>query len=51
MSPVYGCYCNSFLNLGIEERKKMGIRSRQLAMEKLSSEVFINQYLDLIHKM
>lgn len=37
-----------FFSLPQERKKEMGERSRQLALEKFSSEVFINKYINLI---
>ncbi len=39
----------SILQLSEEERHQMGKKSREIVETKFSSDVFINQYLDLIH--
>lgn len=37
-----------FLQLSCEKRTQMGIRSRELALEKFSEEVFVQKYIKLI---
>ena len=37
-----------FINLPEDKKTQMGIRSRELALEKFSSDVFIKKYIDLI---
>lgn len=37
-----------YMNLSDEKKVQMGVRSRELALEKFSSEVFIQKYIDLI---
>ena len=37
-----------YINLSEDKKVQMGVRSRELALEKFSSEVFIQKYIDLI---
>ncbi len=39
-----------FCNQSIEERLKMGKRSREIAIDSLSGESFVNKYINLIEK-
>jgi glycosyltransferase involved in cell wall biosynthesis len=45
------CKMKSFLNLSLEERKKLGLRSRELAEEKFDEQFVIDAYLDKIESI
>lgn len=37
-----------FIRLSVDERKRIGVRNREIALEAFSKEIFVNQYLQML---